>query len=492
MLTVIPPASPTSTSAGAPAPPTAAAAPPPPQRSPLLRRQPSVPTPLPHPPPHHISPSSSFSQQQQQQQQASFPPIPSPRLPPPGNGPPSVTSVGTSSIYRTTRHSNRLRAPLRRLSSYNQADQGYSSDDEDVDSAAEADIETVQAELDRSWDGYHPITSASAGTVRQRRRVSAGPNPAVGAARGKASHRTIGRQVDDDACDTSTVRRQHGPAYHSRDTDNDDNPHDEDRPQSRINRHDDDEDADTTDSDGVPDSEASYTLKDRQDAINITHPFGLKIWKPALYKKDRSVQRIAEGEIHSRPGQWPDRKIRIGNVLWTLLFGWWIGLVTTVMAVLLFMATWWSGGHPYARVLFGLAKYLVYPFGRFVELTPDEAYAEEDEGEGRSISEYERYGAVDIERGRQLGIFSSSPASDNRRGLIGRRRDRSIESWGDYSERDSLLGGEPDHTRHEAEETSGSGGRKRRFFGRGQWTAGRILFYICFYLVIGKLQQTSF
>ena len=31
--------------------------------------------------------------------------------------------------------------------------------------------------------------------------------------------------------------------------------------------------------------ELDYTVKDRQDAINIEHPFGLPIWKPALYKK---------------------------------------------------------------------------------------------------------------------------------------------------------------------------------------------------------------
>jgi Ca2+:H+ antiporter len=169
-----------------------------------------------------------------------------------------------------------------------------------------------------------------------------------------------------------------------------------------------------------------------------------------------------------------------------------MGLIIAVMAVFLLFATLWFGGPPYARVLFGLAKYIVYPFGRFVELTPDEAYAEEDEGEGRSISEYERYGAVDLERGRQLGIFSSSPVSENRRGLIGRRRGQSIESWGGYSERDSLLGGEPDHARHEGEEGSGTNGRKRRFFGRGQWTAGRILFYICFYLVIGDTHFDCF
>lgn len=37
--------------------------------------------------------------------------------------------------------------------------------------------------------------------------------------------------------------------------------------------------------------ELDYTVKDRQDAINIEHPFGLPIWKPALYKKSRSIQR---------------------------------------------------------------------------------------------------------------------------------------------------------------------------------------------------------
>ena len=37
-----------------------------------------------------------------------------------------------------------------------------------------------------------------------------------------------------------------------------------------------------------------YTVKDRQDAINIEHPFGLPIWKPALYKKSRSIQRTAD------------------------------------------------------------------------------------------------------------------------------------------------------------------------------------------------------
>jgi len=44
---------------------------------------------------------------------------------------------------------------------------------------------------------------------------------------------------------------------------------------------DDDEDGDT-DKDEDP-----ITLKERQSLINVEHPFGLPIWKPALYKKSR-------------------------------------------------------------------------------------------------------------------------------------------------------------------------------------------------------------
>ena len=35
------------------------------------------------------------------------------------------------------------------------------------------------------------------------------------------------------------------------------------------------------------------TVKDVQNAINISHPFGLKLWKPALYRKSRSVNQTA-------------------------------------------------------------------------------------------------------------------------------------------------------------------------------------------------------
>lgn len=77
----------------------------------------------------------------------------------------------------------------------------------------------------------------------------------------------------------------------------------------------------------------SFTLKDRQDAINVTHPFGIRIWKPALYKKDRSVQQSAEDDVHSSPGGQVNNWLFLFNFLWTALFGWWLALLCAVGAL---------------------------------------------------------------------------------------------------------------------------------------------------------------
>ena len=96
-----------------------------------------------------------------------------------------------------------------------------------------------------------------------------------------------------------------------------------------------------------------------------------------------------------------------------------------------------------------------------------------------------------LNEGDNWEYSTSSPVTDHRRGLIGRRRGQSIESWGEYSERDSLLGGDTEHAATEGEEDSGPG-RKRRLFGRGQWSLGRIIFFISYYLVIGMSLVNTF
>jgi Ca2+:H+ antiporter len=223
----------------------------------------------------------------------------------------------------------------------------------------------------------------------------------------------------------------------------------------------------------LSDSE-SFTLKDRQEAINETHPFGIRIWKPALYKKSRSVQKTAEGDIHSAPGGRVSTWLFFFNILWTVFFGWWLALAAAVGAAVCFCFAFAPSAMEYGKVLFGLSGYLLYPFGKFVKLEQDEAYAEEDEGEGRSISEYEQWQSGDLEDGR---LFFG-PVN---RSLVGRRRN-SIDS---ASETDSLLG--RGRGRCSGHSDGGAARSKRRLFGRGQWNIGRVIFFIFFYGLITPL-----
>lgn len=212
----------------------------------------------------------------------------------------------------------------------------------------------------------------------------------------------------------------------------------------------------------------SFTLKDRQDAINATHPFGIRIWKPALYKKDRSVQKNAEGDIHSTPGGHVTTWLLLFNCLWTLLVGWWLALLCLGGAIICICFTLLSeSSFDYSRVLFGLSNYIFYPFGKYVKLVQDEAYAEEDEGEGRSISEYEQWQSGDIEEGR---LFFGPV-----RTLIGRRR----TSMSSASETQSLLGRPGRGNGSEQREAQNK--TKRRLFGRGKWNLGRVVFFLVFY-----------
>jgi Ca2+:H+ antiporter len=230
------------------------------------------------------------------------------------------------------------------------------------------------------------------------------------------------------------------------------------------------EEAEVDDDGDVSDAE-SFTLKDRQQAINETHPFGIRIWKPALYKKDRSVQKTAEVDIHSSPGGHVSHWLLLFNIIWTLAFGWWMALIAFVGAVICFLFAAAPSGREYGRVLWGLAGYLFYPFGKFVRLEQQEQYLDEDQGEGRSISEYEQWQNGDLEYGR---LFFGP---ETNRSIIGRSR-RSIDSEPDETQ--SLLGRSPRGDRSDQDLPR----LKRRLFGRGQWNIGRVIFFLFFYLLI--------
>ncbi|CAI2180677.1 8561_t:CDS:10 [Funneliformis geosporum] len=164
-------------------------------------------------------------------------------------------------------------------------------------------------------------------------------------------------------------------------------------------------------------SDHELTLKDRQDAINTTHPFGFSLWKPALYKKSRSVTRNANSALHSTPSS--DFYLYPGNILWAI-----------------------RGGYKYARVLRELCYYIFWPFGKYVE---------------RSEVEYEEWFAADeVLRRRQrqqqerVGNMNHNDffiARDTSMIITGIERAGGSEVTGDYttdeeanSERRPLLG----------------------------------------------------
>ncbi|KAG5717199.1 Low affinity vacuolar monovalent cation/H(+) antiporter [Termitomyces sp. T112] len=140
--------------------------------------------------------------------------------------------------------------------------------------------------------------------------------------------------------------------------------------------------------DTVEDGEGSgaeddpITLKERQSLINVQHPFGLPIWKPALYQKTRSLDRVADQALHLVPSAQAERHLLPGNIFWVLVFGWWIALVCVTVSAILYVVP--RGGKRYASLVYGLGWYLVWPFGKYVEgdldtiESTDEAVANED------------------------------------------------------------------------------------------------------------------
>ncbi|KAH0075321.1 hypothetical protein KCU66_g21444, partial [Aureobasidium melanogenum] len=175
----------------------------------------------------------------------------------------------------------------------------------------------------------------------------------------------------------------------------------------------------------------------------------------------------AEGDIHQTPGHHVSLGLLFFNLLWTLIFGWWLALLCAAGALICFALRFTPGCHEYGYVLWQFAGYIFYPFGKYVLLEHDEAYMDEDSGEGRSISEYERWQTGDLEEGR---LFFGP--TDINRSLIGRRRD-SVETTPD--ETDSLLGRPGRRSSGDKQES------KSRLFGRGKWTVGRIIFFAVFW-----------
>ncbi|KOG96861.1 calcium/hydrogen antiporter [Saccharomyces eubayanus] len=224
----------------------------------------------------------------------------------------------------------------------------------------------------------------------------------------------------------------------------------------------------------------SFTLRERQDAINETHPFGIRIWKPALYKKHRSVQRTAAQDIHETQLKTITWQVNCSNALWSILFGLPIAILFYSAAILVFLlgggGLVTSSAKDYSKCFYKLANYFLWPFGKMVYLLQDEQYLQEDKDEGISMQQF--YDWVTSYSNRL--VFHQSQAK------LQQREEQPVTESSSLMPPNTtttpLNSNHPSYNsiRHQIPQPAA----QRRYFGRGEWNWGRVLFYTIFHLAM--------
>ncbi|CAM0140354.1 hypothetical protein VKS41_007016 [Umbelopsis sp. WA50703] len=266
----------------------------------------------------------------------------------------------------------------------------------------------------KSSTRYRGSTSrqnSSSNLMPSRRKLKRSPSSKHHIARQRGSEASSIRssRSGESSSDNSRNYRLSGSRRHSRD-DNDSNNEDDDG--EDVNEGEDEEEEEEG-------SDREMTLKDRQDAINKSHPFGLPIWKPALYKKSRSVVRRANSALHSAPTTTPEMFLYPGNILWAIIFGWWLAIVMLILSLIMLLVP--PDGYKYASVLRGLANYLFWPFGKYVQRAVD--------AEPESLSNYrvssEPESQEDSDMDEDLGLISGR--RHKRRNRLQTVKDNTVE-----------------------------------------------------------------
>ncbi|CDO95048.1 unnamed protein product [Kluyveromyces dobzhanskii CBS 2104] len=252
----------------------------------------------------------------------------------------------------------------------------------------------------------------------------------------------------------------------------------------------------------------SYTLRERQEAINKTHPFGIRIWKPALYKKMRSVQQAANEDIHETKVRNITFGVQITNLMWSLTIGLFLFLCFAITsAVVLVFGLFTKSAIEYSLVFYRVGRYLLWPFGKIVLMKSDAQYLVEDQDEGISAQQF--YSWITTYSNRLFfhesqTINNNNPGSDNSNLNSQENNSNSPISNVDPSTRNNSnhitparrvinkkqdsygsIPTVPNRERNSEDSSDEENGHlHRRLFGRGEWTVGRFIFYFMFYFFI--------
>lgn len=262
--------------------------------------------------------------------------------------------------------------------------------------------------------------------------------------------------------------------------------------QASASQH--DGDYDDANDDGVSVmSNDSFTLKERQVAINETHPFGIRIWKPAIYKKDRSVQKEAELDVHAIPGSSPSvgYSVKFFNAIWTCTFGLMLFLVCYILGFVTYLFSMFCNPRTndsilYAKFYWNLAWYLWKPFGKIMILKSDINYIHEDANVGSSVDEFARWRTEN-----QGKLFFSSNFQQNKQQPSNTEVPQPAQTQHPKTtDPESGISNQLNTINRPCSSESDDEEQvfyKRRLFGRGGWNIGRVIFYLQYYLVLFPL-----
>ncbi|KAJ5067012.1 cation/h exchanger protein [Anaeramoeba ignava] len=111
------------------------------------------------------------------------------------------------------------------------------------------------------------------------------------------------------------------------------------------------------------------TLEDRHKQLNML--FGVKPWKSHIQKKDIQTHSAVYKSLLDSPSNVENKGIEkenklftFGNILWVILFGWWLSLVYLFTALIMLITI---VGRKYSRTSLILAGYIIWPFGKYLE-----------------------------------------------------------------------------------------------------------------------------
>jgi len=104
-------------------------------------------------------------------------------------------------------------------------------------------------------------------------------------------------------------------------------------------------------------------LEERHQALNEL--FGFKPFPQTITRKTARRDFEAADEIKKLSPQKPKSEslVNFGNVLWVVLFGWWVALVYAIVGGCLFISVI---GKPYSKLCWKLRSYFFWPFGKYI------------------------------------------------------------------------------------------------------------------------------